>query len=504
MKGDFLGFSFDGIHCSQLGITHVSSSDRYDEDLFPEVKDKTIEIPNNHGEYYYGSTYGTRTFEINIAYDSVTETQFRNIRRLFGTRKVCELIFDERPYKVYYAKIESPIELSYVCFDEEEWTWETENHDNYIPGSIDHKVYTGNKRRIYKGEGTINLICYQPFAHQQFKILDLYRISGENAGNLITKYSNVDEWAESSGLLTQEEWDEYHIDQVIKAIGKVESAVTVPAMGTIDYTLSHQPDGEVQITGIDEYDYDSETKTYTFTNNTESSFKVLVSYEYKDESIPYTCAIPVYNPGDLDVGFCLFIPFTTVGNETTANEKVTISAEKELIYKLQQTPTGAITISDIDSQYYTVEGTTITFNNNTESDMVASISYPYIKYTREILPKSGKSDIIINGDNEILVLKPIEQKGQDVGIIINTRTHLIEGVSFSQIANVNDYRRPAWQTTGNLYNEYIKIGEFPQIKRNDWRLDTSTNRPQAIYISCADGNAEGDRSISIYYDYLYF
>ena len=34
MKGDFLGFSFDGIHCSKLGITHVSSSDRYDEDLF--------------------------------------------------------------------------------------------------------------------------------------------------------------------------------------------------------------------------------------------------------------------------------------------------------------------------------------------------------------------------------------------------------------------------------------------------------------------------------------
>lgn len=439
MKGDFLGFSFDGIHCSQLGITHVSSSDRYDEDLFPEVKDKTIEIPNNHGEYYYGSTYGTRTFEINIAYDSVTETQFRNIRRLFGTRKVCELIFDERPYKVYYAKIESPIELSYVCFDEEEWTWETENHDNYIPGSIDHKVYTGNKRRIYKGEGTINLICYQPFAHQQFKILDLYRTSGENAGNLITKYSNVDEWAESSGLLTQEEWDEYHIDTCIPSTG------------------------------------------------------------------PYTCAIPVYNPGDLDVGFCLFIPFATIGNEILTSETITIPAEEELTYTLQKTPVGNVTVTGIDSEYYIIEDTTILFTNNTESDIEVSISYPYdIEYTCEILPKSGKSDIIINGDDEILVLKPIKQKGQDVGIIINTRTHLIEGVSFSQIANVNDYRRPAWQITGNLYNEYIKIGEFPQIKRNDWRLDTSTNRPQAIYISCADGNAEGDRSISIYYDYLYF
>ena len=364
MKGDFLGFSFDGIHCSQLGITHVSSSDRYEEDLFPEVKDKTIEIPNNHGEYYYGSTYGTRTFDIDIAFDSVTETQFRNIRRLFGTRKVCELIFDERPYKVYYAKIESPITMSYVCFDEEEWVWETENHDNYIPGSIDHKVYTGNKRRIYKGEGTITLICHQPFAHQLFKIKELYEHAGENQGNSITTYNNVDEWIESSGILTEEQWNTYHIDQVIS-------------------------------TGA-----------------------------------PYTYAIPVYNPGDLDVGFCLYIPFTN----------------------------------------------------------------------GEILPKDGNSDIIINGDTEVLVLKPIEQKNVlDTGILINTRTHLIEGVSFSQIAGNNDYRRPAWQVTGTLYNDSIKIGEFPYIKRNDWELDTVDNRSQIIYISCAETNG-----ISIYYDYLYF
>ena len=446
MKGDFLGFSFDGIHCSKLGITHVSSSDRYDEDLFSEVKDKTIEIPNNHGEYYYGSTYGTRTFEIEIAYDLITETQFRNIRRLFGTTKICELIFDERPYKVYYAKIESPIQMSYVCFDEEEYTWDTTGHrskekdsetgqyqpGDYIPGSIDHKVRTGNKRRIYKGEGTISLICYQPFAHQQFKILDLYRISGENAGNLITKYSNVDEWAESSGLLTQKEWNNFHIDTCINA------------------------------------------------------------------NEPYTCTIPVYNPGDLDVGFNLYIPFSS--NTYTINDTYTISSGETYQYSLLYTPIGEVIVTnkggdDID---YIRNNNYIIIENNTEEEIEVTISYNYNK--SEILPKSGKSDIIINGDNDILILKPIERKGQDTGIIINTHTHLIEGVILSQIANENDYRRPAWQTTGNLYNEYIKMGDFPQIKRNDWRLDDSSNRPQAIYISCAEDN----KNISIYYDYLYF
>ena len=420
MKGDFLGFSFDGIHCSQLGITRVSSSDRYDEDLFPEVKDKTIEIPNNHGEYYYGSTYGTRTFEIEIAYDSITEKQFRNIRRLFGTRKICELIFDERPYKVYYAKIESPIEMSYVCFDEPKRAPSENEQDgirvtNRVPITeeqtiivpvideetgeqmIDEEtgepvtreetqtvttgytiereqirpwVYEYNEdgtyktQRIYKGEGTVSLICYQPFAHQLFKILDLYKESGTNTGNLLTTYTNVDEWADSSGLLTQEEWNQHHIDQVV------------------------------------------------------------------DAGAPYTYAIPVYNPGDLDVGFCLYIPFVN----------------------------------------------------------------------KKICPADGKTDIIINGDSDLLVLKEIDQKGTDAGIVINTRTHLIEGVSFSGIANLKDYRKPAWETTGNLYNEYIKMGEFPMIKRNDWKFDTIDNRAQTIYISCAEAN----KDMSIYYDYLYF
>ena len=447
MKGDFLGFSFDGIHCSQLGITHVSSSDRYDEDLFPEVKDKTIEIPNNHGEYYYGSTYGTRTFEIEIAYDSVTETQFRNIRRLFGTRRVCELIFDERPYKVYYAKIESPIEMSYVCFDEQKrhigdtisqgGIRYVEKDGELVKEDITPWVYEFDskgqplKQRIYKGEGTVNLICYQPFAHQLFKIKELYERAGENEGNLVTRYTNVDEWIESSGILTEQEWNEHHIDQVISA------------------------------------------------------------------GAPYTYRIPVYNPGDLNVGFCLYIPFSSVAHETGTDEDVVIPPG-ELVYTIKKDPVGEITVTGTAN--YTIEDKTITFTNDTEFEIEATISYAYNTYTQEILPKDGNSDIIINGDTEILVLKPIQQKSEaDTGILINTRTHLIEGVSFSQIANENDYRRPAWQTTGTLYNEFIKMGEFPYIKRNDWRLDTVSNRPQAIYISCAE--VEG---IRIHYDYLYF
>ena len=116
--GDFIGFTFGGVHTSSLGITRVSGGDRYDESLHPEINDTTAEVPGMDGNYYFGSNYGPGKIDLELAFDSLTEAQFRKLRQVFGVKTQKELIFDERPYKKYIAKIESPIELSYVCFDE--------------------------------------------------------------------------------------------------------------------------------------------------------------------------------------------------------------------------------------------------------------------------------------------------------------------------------------------------------------------------------------------------
>ena len=400
MTGDFTGFSFDGIHSSSLNIIRVSSGDRYNEELQSDINDKTVEIPGNNGEYYYWSTYGPKTHSINIAFDSVTEKQFRQIRQLFGTKKVCPLIFDERPYKVYMAKLASPIELEYVCFDEEEWYWESEGHDNYIPGSINHKVYTGKKRRIYKGEGTIELVSYYPFAHQLYKVLDMYgsnegtaavgqaiagkAIVGSTGGNSnsnderLISYDNVDEWAESSGLLTRARWNELHID-------------------------------ELRPSGITAY---------------------------------YNYFINVYNPGDFNTGFCLYIPFDSNG---------------------------------------------------------------------KISPESGKNYILINCNNETLCLSEITRKYDlETGVVINTRNHLIEGVIYSQVNSMEnqvDLNEPPWELSGRLYNEYIKAGDFPYIKRCDWLMDDSDILSQRVSISCSYDPSDAtldSQNIVIHYNYLYF
>lgn len=200
---DFLGFTFGGVESSDLGITRVSGGDRYDEQLHPEIKDRTAEVPGVNGEYYFGSDFGTRTFDIDIAFDSLTEEQFRNLRRVFGTKDIKQLIFKERPYKYYMAKLESPIELSYVCFEEPHSTWEKiplgiseetgqMEYAQGISGDFEYKLYDDTMERRYKGEGKLSFVCYFPFAKSVYKVLPL---EDEGSG-----------WAVSSGILNSTDY----------------------------------------------------------------------------------------------------------------------------------------------------------------------------------------------------------------------------------------------------------------------------------------------------------
>ena len=242
--GEFTGFEFGGVKSADLGIIRVSGGDRYDEQLHPEIKDRTVEVPGLNGEYYFGSDYGTRTFDIEIAFDSLTEEQFRQLRQTFGTKEIKKLIFDERPYKYYMAKLESPIELSYVCFDEPKKVEGasrpgvrvvSRTDNSFVRETVTPYVNTGTKQRIYKGEGKISFVCYFPFAKSAFKQLPP---------------GDVQEWASSSGILSA---NNYHniIDTYNNGIftvynpGDIEtgfrlylSADAVTTKTTINYKVS--------------------------------------------------------------------------------------------------------------------------------------------------------------------------------------------------------------------------------------------------------------------------
>ena len=164
-KGDYLGFTYNGVHSSTLGIVRTSDGSRFNENLLPTMQDKTVQVPGGDGTYYFGSYYTQRPFNISFAFDSLTEQQVAELKTHFGDKEIHELIFDETPYKAYRAKVTGTATIKYIPFNEGE-----------------------GRERIYKGEGTIQFTCYFPFAKSKYKWL-----SESSDANKI-------EWAEASRM----------------------------------------------------------------------------------------------------------------------------------------------------------------------------------------------------------------------------------------------------------------------------------------------------------------
>lgn len=172
---DFIGFGFGGIHSSTFGIVRTSDGSRFNENLLPTTQDKTVQVPGGDGTYYFGSYFTQKQFNISIAFDSLTDSNLRKLKQWLGDKKIKELIFDEAPYKVYRAKVTGSATIKHICFLE-------------------------NNERVYKGEGTIQFTCYEPFAKSR-------KESGAKTKEFysLERYPTRDEWIETSGILTQAE-----------------------------------------------------------------------------------------------------------------------------------------------------------------------------------------------------------------------------------------------------------------------------------------------------------
>lgn len=180
LRGDYIGFSFGGVHSSSLGIVRVSDGSRYTQNLLPSFSDRTATVAGKNGVYYFGTDYSQNQISLSIAFDCVEETQIKKMRQLFapdGTLK--ELWFDELPYKSVMAKISAAPQLKYIAFEE----LHLEQKDDET------------KKRIYKGEGTLQFVVYSPFARGRFKYL-----SEANADEI----TNKSEWIDAVKLLDKQ------------------------------------------------------------------------------------------------------------------------------------------------------------------------------------------------------------------------------------------------------------------------------------------------------------
>lgn len=149
VKGDFTGFTYNGVHSSVVGLTRVSSSNRYQLDLAPTFKDHVIDVTSGDGKHYFGTDYPKRDISVAVAFDGLEEDQLQIIKTKWADGEIHELIFDEMPYKTYSAKLDNNSVIKHICFSEA-------------------------VGRVYKGEGTLKFVCYFPYGISRYEYLEDY------------------------------------------------------------------------------------------------------------------------------------------------------------------------------------------------------------------------------------------------------------------------------------------------------------------------------------------
>ena len=148
-RGSFLGFTYNGIHSSIVGITRTSHGNANEERLIPLIKDLNVENTGGDNSYHFGTLYTKREFVVNFCYEEMTETQRSQITKLWKDGEIHDLIFDEYPYKVYAAKITGNSTFKELAF----------NH---------------GRERTYSGEGTFVFTSFSPFARSRYEYIEDY------------------------------------------------------------------------------------------------------------------------------------------------------------------------------------------------------------------------------------------------------------------------------------------------------------------------------------------
>lgn len=272
MKGSYLGFTFNGIHSSYFGITRTSDGSRFNQGLLPTIQDKAAQVPGRPGSVLQSSNYGTKVFSVSFAYDSVTESQLQEMSVWLGDKKIHELIFDEAPYKHWYAKVTGNASMKWIPFGE------------------------GDTGRIYKGEGTIQFTCYEPFAHCNYKWY-------EEKENELT---NKDEWFEASKL-------ERAIDK--NSLVNSSSTLLKNSLMVNEDKMLFEPQLGFQMSN----------NYMTLDNLKITSNGFLTNGEGTSEMIGN-----MYNCGDLETDFKLIIPI--IAGQNCPEGSVSLNGEKKLAW----------------------------------------------------------------------------------------------------------------------------------------------------------------------------
>ena len=271
--GDFIGFTFDGVHSSEFNLVRVSNGSRYESNLLPSFQDYTVQAEGKDGVYYFGTVFKERQIKFSTAFDELDENTYLKMIKKFSAKKISKLWFDEEPYKVYYVKLKTVPVIKKLCFDEGE-----------------------GRNRIYRGEMDLDFVCYPSYALARASYVDqklpdeefvIVKVGENSKGNILfhnhhlegneletlpsvngtlyfKKYGgtlaesyNYNEWAAASGLETSptEETNNKEVENQTETLEVEETATNFlvynPGVKEADIILTYTPILEDENGGIE-------------------------------------------------------------------------------------------------------------------------------------------------------------------------------------------------------------------------------------------------------------
>ena len=270
---EFIGLSFDEhnettpIHCSEFNLTIVQNGFTT-QNIMPTFKDDLAVVDGRDAAYYFGTTYEPSEISITFAFDNLNAENYRKMKEWLNPKKIKKLIFDESPYKYYWAKTKSTPSISFIPFEEE---------------NID------GPQHIYKGTAQVTFQALDPFAYSDYLFLNQVIVfDGENWN---TPYSSANRpgWFGNTNLLVSTTG--YYTDAT-KDVGQSIASVSIG-----DFPNKFYNAGTEDVFPHLKFSFSSPQNSIEIKNLTnETSFKLnIADFEPKEWTIDF-------NP---EVGACL-------------------------------------------------------------------------------------------------------------------------------------------------------------------------------------------------------
>lgn len=357
IRGSFLGFTYNGIHSSIMGVTRINESTRYNESLLPSCKDRSADRLGNDGQFFYGTTYTKRDIVVNYAFEGLTAEQQSLITRHWLDDKIHALIFDEAPYKVYYARIVGTAAKKFLPFSKDE-------------------------QLIQRGEGSFVFTCYFPYALSRFEYQEDY---------IPLK---IHEWApgeeqileQDVGLIEKTEIysGQFYYD-LLEPSAACYSDTKFDWVGNRD--LIQEVDQKLDPTANASFLYGiGYSEYYNFDEWIEAS-KIPSNNEYgKIVREGSKTMIKLYNAGDVPIPFKVWF----IANKEIMNFSIKCG-EKEITIKNLQNTKGSVYYYVIDFLTHSIEG------HNALGQQTGYIYNPAISSGQFFLLPMGESTITIDG-----------------------------------------------------------------------------------------------------------